>query len=391
MHSTTETTSANAPATEASTEYASEPISTLHKALDGKPDDWQSDQPVKPLRFTFSGRGRDYLSLWLINWIFTIATLGIYSAWAKVRRLQYVHQNTQLAGYAFGFHGEAQKILIGRIIGIGLIMLSNSMNWISTELTGTFTLCLILMFPWLYRSSIRFYTRNTSYRNIRFKFTGTSKRIYGIYVTNILLLLFTLGFAFPYTVYRLRRYRVNNSNWGHNSFNFSSSTGAFFRIYILSFITTILILAGVGIAVFFSATSAIEKIAEGINNENENIYFIFVGLYALFIYAVYMVAHLLTQDMIYKESWNHINIGPTRFSCDLSIPRLYLIRIGCFLASIATLGIFIPFAHMIITKHRIESISVIPSHDFDVMQAILDEDTTRSAEVADMFDIDIGW
>ena len=369
----------------------------LHKALDGKPDDWDAihAMTVTPLRFSFSGHGKDYLSLWLTNWILTIVTLGVYSAWAKVRRLQYVHQNTQLGGFAFGFHGEPKKILMGRIIGVGLILISNATNIFGAKLATFFSLLFIVAFPWLYRSSIRFYTRNSSYRNVRFRFVGTSKAMYGIYLKSTLLVIFTAGLAFPYVVYRLRRYRIEHSRWGNNAFQFTSSAGAFFGIYILNIVVTALVMLGLVAVAFASASPWLKDLdkdlSQAMTQPAQTQVLIVIGLYLLFIYMVYMIGRVLTQDMIFKESWNHIAIGKSRFACDLSIVRLYFIRYGCFIASLLTLGIFIPFAHMIITKRRIESITVTPSHDFDVAQATLDEDTTRSAEVADMFDIDIGW
>lgn len=375
-----------------------EPIEHLHKALDGLPDDWDSPSPTQapqPLRFSFSGSGKDYLSLWLTNWILTILTVGIYSAWAKVRRLQYIHQNTQLGGFAFGFHGEATKILVGRIIGIALIIASNLTNVFGIELAGTFTFLFFALFPWLYRSSIRFYSRNSSYRNVRFRFGNTSKSMYWLYFKSVLIVVFSAGFAFPYVVYKLRRYRIENSSWGNNQFKFTSTASAFFGIYILNIVVTILVVVGLVALSFALASPWIDDITKELanldNETDQTKVLVVVGLYFLFIYAVYMLGRVLTQDMIFKESWNHIAIGRSRFSCDLSVVRLYFIRCGCFIASVLTLGLFIPYSHMIISKRRIESISVTPSHDFDVAQATLDDDTTRSAEVAGMFDIDIGW
>ncbi len=92
-----------APVNPADNTQTPAPLNAFERAMDGKADDWASQPAAQPLRFSFSGRGRDYLSLWLSNWILTIATLGIFSAWAKVRRLQYVHQNTLLGGSALVF------------------------------------------------------------------------------------------------------------------------------------------------------------------------------------------------------------------------------------------------------------------------------------------------
>ena len=70
----------------------------------------------EPVRFT--GSGAEYFGIWIVNLLLTIVTLGIYSAWAKVRRLQYFYRHTELAGSSFDFHGRPIKILIGRIIAL---------------------------------------------------------------------------------------------------------------------------------------------------------------------------------------------------------------------------------------------------------------------------------
>lgn len=60
--------------------------------------DGQPQGPRPPEQLQFTGKGSEYFGIWIVNLLLTILTLGIYSAWAKVRRLQYFYRNTQLAG-----------------------------------------------------------------------------------------------------------------------------------------------------------------------------------------------------------------------------------------------------------------------------------------------------
>src|SRR5262245_10194931 len=79
-------------------------------------------------RFEFTGTGAEYFRIWIVNLLLTILTLGIFSAWAKVRRLRYFYGSTQLAGSSFEYHGEPLKILKGRLIAllfIGPLYLAN--------------------------------------------------------------------------------------------------------------------------------------------------------------------------------------------------------------------------------------------------------------------------
>ena len=55
------------------------------------------------LPFEFRGNGGEYFRIWIVNLLLTIVTLGIYSAWAKVRRLRYFYGNTYLDGHPFEF------------------------------------------------------------------------------------------------------------------------------------------------------------------------------------------------------------------------------------------------------------------------------------------------
>jgi hypothetical protein len=51
--------------------------------------------------FEFGGSGLEYFKIWLVNGILTILTLGIYSAWAKVRRKKYIYGSVRLKGAGF--------------------------------------------------------------------------------------------------------------------------------------------------------------------------------------------------------------------------------------------------------------------------------------------------
>ncbi len=78
----------------------------------------QSPAAGAPEQLRFTGSGAEYFGIWIVNLLLTIVTLGIYSAWAKVRRLQYFYRHTEVAGSSFDFHGSPTRILIGRVIAL---------------------------------------------------------------------------------------------------------------------------------------------------------------------------------------------------------------------------------------------------------------------------------
>jgi uncharacterized membrane protein YjgN (DUF898 family) len=44
--------------------------------------------------FSFTGGASEYFGIWIVNVLLSILTLGIYSAWAKVRNKRYFYGNT---------------------------------------------------------------------------------------------------------------------------------------------------------------------------------------------------------------------------------------------------------------------------------------------------------
>src|SRR6187402_3726843 len=77
----------------------------------------QSSLPSRVLLpFEFRATGGEYFRIWIVNLLLTIVTLGIYSAWAKVRRLRYFYGSTLLDGHSFEYHATPMAILKGRLL-----------------------------------------------------------------------------------------------------------------------------------------------------------------------------------------------------------------------------------------------------------------------------------
>ena len=139
----------------------------------GSPSSPPPHLDVRREPFVFTGTTREYFGIWIVNVLLTILTLGIYSAWAKVRRQRYFYGNTRLAGAAFEYHARPVQILVGRIIVLVLIAAYNvALNFVPV-VGGLIAVGLIFAIPWFIMRGLRFSARVTSYRNVRFDHTGT--------------------------------------------------------------------------------------------------------------------------------------------------------------------------------------------------------------------------
>ena len=104
-----------------------------------------STTAVKPIVFT--GNTREYFSIWIVNILLTILTLGVYSAWAKVRNMQYFYGNTMLDGNAFRYTAEPKQILKGRMIAVLLFIAYSVVSTISPMAGAAFFIALMLLVP----------------------------------------------------------------------------------------------------------------------------------------------------------------------------------------------------------------------------------------------------
>ena len=77
----------------------------------------------EPVRYEpeFTGRAGEFFGIWFVNLSLSILTLGIYSAWAKVRTERYFYGNTRLAGAAFEYFASPIAILKGRLIAYAVV------------------------------------------------------------------------------------------------------------------------------------------------------------------------------------------------------------------------------------------------------------------------------
>ena len=216
----------------------------------------QSASPPQPPRHApqplhFNGNGAEYFGIWIVNLLLTIVTLGIYSAWAKVRRLQYFYRHTELAGSSFDFHGSPIRILIGRLIALAMLIAYNVSVRLQSRMIIVVVLALAVVMPWLLRNSFRFRLYNTSWRGTRFHFRGSVGGSYRVLLLNGFLTLITLYMMAPFMHQRLKQYQHENSWLGRTQCSFHARASQFYAIYLLLLVAMVgffflISVAGVG-------------------------------------------------------------------------------------------------------------------------------------------------
>lgn len=339
--------------------------------------------------FEFSGSGHEYFGIWIVNLLLSIVTLGIYSAWAKVRRLKYFYRSTAVAGASFDYHGEPLAILKGRIIGLVLLVLYNVSFQINPIVGLVCFVLLAAVLPWLLLRSLRFKLYNSSYRALRFRFRGSTVDAYVVFLVLPIATLLTLYLLAPLWHYQIKRYQHNNSHYGQTAFGFDAPVKSFYKIYLVA-LGIVLACIAVAALAFGGAWSGLRKLDTQDPQTRA-----LLGLIPLAIFGFLLLVMLFISPYIAARVqnlvWNNTKLGPHRFASAVSARRLFFITVTNFLAIVATLGLYLPFAAIRLLKYRIECLSLLPAGDLEHFIAGQEQAVSATGEeTAEMFDIDIG-
>ncbi|GKW40631.1 DUF898 domain-containing protein [Pectobacterium parvum] len=140
-------------------------------------------------RVQFHGKAGEYFAIWLVNALLTIITLGIYSAWATVRRRRYFYGNTEINGDRFDYHADPIQILKGRLLVIAGIILFYIILSFSPVLGTVIALAFAALIPIIVIRNWRYDAIMSSYRGIRFNYHCQTGRAYWVLLLCPILLL----------------------------------------------------------------------------------------------------------------------------------------------------------------------------------------------------------
>ena len=164
--------------------------------------------------------------------LLTIATLGIYSAWAKVRKKQYFYGNTLLLGDRFAYHATGRQILRGRLLVLCILMLSSLVGQYSFTVNILTSIIILLLWPYAFNRSRLFNARMSSWRNVHFNWHGPYGSTAWVVVIYPFLAVLTLGFLLPGFMQSLVQHTGKHYGLGSVRFAASCSTRPFYMVLL---------------------------------------------------------------------------------------------------------------------------------------------------------------
>jgi len=311
------------------------------------------------LRFT--GQAGEYFRIWIVNICLSIVTLGIYSAWAKVRRKRYFYGNTLLGDSAFEYLADPKAILKGRIVVVGGFAIYSLVGRINPLAGLAMALVFLGVLPWLIVRASRFNAVNSAHRNVRFDFRAGYGEMARLLTLPIVLVPLTLGLLYPYYAYRKRRFFLEHSTYGTRPFAFDASAGAYYLVYLKSALMFVVFLAGSVVT---------------------------LGLGALPFY-IWFAAY--RDGALARLTWKGTRLGGLRFDCGWKTGGLFKLYLVNSLGVIFSAGLLSPWAAVRTARYQLKRISLRPGGEIGAFLAAAQEQVGAVGdEASDLLGFDFG-
>ncbi len=381
--------------------------------------------------FEFKGKAKEYFKIWIVNIALTIVTLGVYSAWAKVRNLRYIYGNTYLNNSNFEFNADPRRIFYGRAIVVlfyAIFLYSAKVlynNTLALSIMGLF----LLLLPWLIKQAVRFKLKSASYRNIRFKFHGKARSFYMLAFSSILAIVLVFspmyinalakkfGFEIPYYSYRVavmsymalffsfliigvpliyRKFKeiiINNSSYGNEMFKFygtkRAAVGTFLKMAFTTALAAFLLALLVVIPKKFFGIDIVDAKHIDLNRLNSTT-LIGAGIGILVYLASIGLYKGISDGFLSNYIRNNTKLGDGEFKTSIYPVKLGIISMVNIIAIVFSFGLLYPWAKMRYLKYKIEN-TQFACRDYNKFKAAKSKDVSAIGEEAtDFFDIDLG-
>ncbi len=357
-------------------------------AADGQPAVTAGAPPPAQVRhpFEFRGHGSEFFRVWIVNIALTLVTLGIYGPWAKVRTQRYFLGNTYVDDHPFDYHASALRILIGRVIALAVFLIYNVSVGFRPNLIFLWMLLFLVLIPWLIMSSLRFNARNSSYRNVRFNFTGRYADTLVAYVVWPAVAYATLFLMLPFARRARDKFYVSHHTYGGRAFDTDIPLGRMYLIYgggILFYI--------VYLFAFFTAVGFAGPVFAG-NNGNMAFIEFLAFVFAAFIFFIpFTLASTLIATWVFNIVIGNAHLDAHLLESRLSGWRMAWIVTTNMLLTLVTLGIFYPFGRVRLARAYANGLALISAGDLGAFTGeALAQQSAIGQEVGGFFDLGIG-
>ena len=336
---------------------------------------------------TFHGTGEEYFRIWIVNLVLSIVTLGVYSAWAKVRTNRYFYGNTELAGDRFYYLADPITILRGRLIAVAALIGYTIMQNFMAPVWGIAAFfALLLAIPFFVVRALKFRTAMTMWRGLRMSFSGGPGEAFLVYVVWPVIGVFTLGLAMPYAWYARNEYLINHYHYGDQRSRATAGAASFYGIALMLFgfaVVSILAVSALGVLTMVAPAAG------------QGVLAIVLAMFSVGIYAGVFIVY---QVGYHQVVFDHIRIPYAEAApgqgnlvrTDVQVGAWAWIALTNTVFMVLTLGLYYPWASVRMTRYKLEH-TWVDAHDLEGYRADPTGKTDALGdEIGEAFDLGIG-
>lgn len=389
-----------------------------------------SDAYADP-KVRFVGRAGEFFGIWIVNILLSLVTVGIYSAWAKVRTRQYFYGNTRLGGAAFDYLARPTQILKGRLIAVAVLIVYSVVSETVPVTEPWLTLSLLLFLPWVITRALAFNARMTAHRGLRFNFHGNYWGALFGYLLLPALGVASLGLLLPVGAWFRANYIVSNSVYGVTRFSQEQSLLAFYGAYARGALLLLVLLAPTlgGAAALYGpgllddlllapayiaqletpdaetttdddddqpATTPPEADAEPLLDEAQQarVERLFATLLVLFyvLFALFAVVWIHIRTAVTNLTWDGARLGPLAIDLRLRFGYMLWLKTSNLFAIVLSFGLAIPWTHIRNARYVASRLQVFGLEEVNTLVgAEREAGSVIGEELGEAFDVDLGF
>ena len=314
----------------------------------------------------FSGKGGEFFGIWIVNILLSICTLGVYSAWAKVRTTNYFYGNTKLGGSPFVYTANPISILKGRLIAFLLLLSYSLLSQYSPELSIGLIILIALLSPVVIVRALKFRFQNTEFRGLSFNFKGKVSEAYKIFLGGYILAMISLGILFPWWEKRRKEFYVGNIRFGISEFSCNPQLRFFYETAAMIIVVFIFLIVSF---IFFGAT--------------------FGPVLVFLIYPIVGILGAYWFSKITNHIFENTQLDGVRFKSELDTFELLRLWIVNILLLVFTFGLATPWVMVRNARYRISKTKVIAENIDSFIADQSEKISGVGEEIGEAFDIDL--
>jgi uncharacterized membrane protein YjgN (DUF898 family) len=339
--------------------------------------------PLATYRFDFTGRTGEYFRIWVVSLSLSVVTLGIYSAWGKVRKKRYLYSHAELDGTGFEFRATPLAILRGRVIALALLGGFAISGHVLPIMQLVFVFILLALTPWIVVAASRFNARNSAWRNISFGFDGGIREAAKVFLAFGALAVITLGLGYPYARMRRAKFIIEHHCYGDTQMRADLSTGGF----ILAYLFAALMLVGIMLLIVV-ATVAMIAVSRGTARGAPAGIGVFVTI--IMTYVAYIAVFAFLRARLGNLTLNGVVLGAFRCHSSLRARDLVWLYISNIVAILATLGLATAWVTIRMARYRARNLRLVGEATLEAFVGRPASDSSATgSEVSDLFDVDV--